>query len=98
MKHFDRHSPSVTGRPKRANVFDQRKPPLSGKDTIEVGKDADLVLVDPDASYVVRGGELLSKGNLTPFEGKQLLGQVSDALRGIEDDPYRFTRRFIAGR
>jgi len=47
-----------------------------GKGAIAVGKDADLVLVDPVGSYVVRGDELLSKGSITPFEGMRLRGSI----------------------
>lgn len=46
------------------------------KGAIEVGKDADMVFVDPDATYVVKGDELLSKGSITPFEGMRLRGAV----------------------
>ncbi len=71
---------------------------LSGrKGSIEAGKDADLVFVDPDATYVVRGSELLSKGSITPFEGMELRGAVKktfvrgalvwDSTDGIVVDP-----------
>ena len=46
------------------------------KGSIEVGKDADLAVVDPAASRVVRGAGLLSKGSITPFEGMTLRGEV----------------------
>ncbi|MUV59723.1 dihydroorotase [Halobacterium sp. CBA1126] len=47
-----------------ADVFD-----LPRKGRIEEGRDADLVLVDPDASREIRGGDLHSKCGWTPFEG-----------------------------
>ena len=54
------------------------------KGSIEVGKDADLVAVDPEGSYTVRGTELLSKGTITPFEGMRLTGAVARTfLRGV---------------
>ncbi len=50
---------------------------LSGrKGAIAAGMDADLVLVDPDGVYEVRGSELLSKGTITPFEGMRLAGRI----------------------
>ncbi|WP_435196845.1 dihydroorotase [Natronomonas sp. EA1] len=42
---------------------------LDSKGTIEEGKDADLVLVDPDAAREIRGEYLHSKCGWTPFEG-----------------------------
>ena len=39
------------------------------KGRIEAGRDADLVLVDPDASREIRGDDLHSKCGWTPFEG-----------------------------
>jgi dihydroorotase-like cyclic amidohydrolase len=62
-----------------------------------VGKDGDLVLVDPDARWTVRGERFLSKGHLTPFEGVELRGRVEktilrgtvvyDAAQGITVNP-----------
>ncbi|MDP3176460.1 MAG: amidohydrolase family protein, partial [Spirochaetaceae bacterium] len=46
------------------------------KGSLAPGKDADLVLVDPRSSTVVRGEELLSKGRITPFEGMILRGRI----------------------
>ncbi len=46
------------------------------KGSIEVGKDADLVLVDPKDRMFVRGEALLSKGKLTPFEGMEFRGRI----------------------
>ena len=47
-----------------ADVFD-----LPRKGTIEEGNDADLVLVDPDASREIRGENMHTKIDWTPFEG-----------------------------
>jgi dihydroorotase len=47
-----------------AEVFD-----LPRKGTVEPGNDADLVLVDPDATREIRGEDLHSKAGWTPFEG-----------------------------
>lgn len=49
-----------------AQVFD-----LPRKGRIEEGRDADLVLVNPDASRTIRGDDLHSKCGWTPFEGRQ---------------------------
>jgi allantoinase len=53
------------------------------KGSIEKGKDADLVLVDPKDRTVVRGEALFSKGKLTPFEGMEFRGRIQNTfLRG----------------
>ena len=45
--------------------------------------DADLVLFDPDMSFVVRAAESESTQGYTPFEGVELTGKVvSTYLRG----------------
>ena len=49
-----------------ADVFD-----LPAKGRVEAGADADLVLVDPEASREIRGDDLHSNCGWTPFEGKQ---------------------------
>lgn len=56
---------------------------LLAKGDIDVGYDADLVLLDPDASFTVRAAESPSSQGYTPFEGLTLTGQVkSTFLRG----------------
>lgn len=50
------------------------------KGRIQIGMDADLVLVDPAANRVVRGMESLSKGKITPFEGMELTGRVNTTI------------------
>ena len=54
---------------RRYGIFDR-------KGSIEIGKDADLVFVDPTLSWNVEGEKLLSKGKTTPFEGWQFNGRV----------------------
>ncbi|GAA0235256.1 dihydroorotase [Saccharothrix mutabilis subsp. mutabilis] len=59
-----------------AGLPDQGRP-------IEVGEPANLVLVDPDARWTVRGAELASISANTPFEGMELPGRVvATVLRG----------------
>jgi len=59
-----------------AGLTDQGRP-------IAVGEPANLVLVDPDASWTVTGAELASIAGNTPFEGMELPGVVrTTMLRG----------------
>ncbi|MER7081342.1 dihydroorotase [Saccharopolyspora kobensis] len=59
-----------------AGLADQGRP-------VEVGEPANLVLVDPDAEWTVRGAELASLGENSPFDGMQLPGRVvATLLRG----------------
>ncbi len=62
---------------------------LHTKGDIAEGYDADLVLFDPDESFVVRAEESESSQGYTPFEGMELNGRVkSTYLRGqrVYDD------------
>jgi allantoinase len=55
----------------------------SRKGSLEVGKDADFVLIDPRARTAVSGSALYSKGKDTPFDGKVLRGSIrSTWVRG----------------
>jgi len=56
---------------------------LLGKGDIALGYDADLVLLDPNESFVVRAEDSPSAQGHTPFEGLELTGRVkSTFLRG----------------
>ena len=58
---------------------------LRRKGAIAEGRDADLVLWDPDATWTVRGAELRHRHPLTPYEGMTLRGRVRRTfLRGVE--------------
>jgi dihydroorotase len=50
---------------------------------IAVGQPATLILVDPDATWTVRGAQLASLADNTPYEGMELPGRVAvSMLRG----------------
>ena len=46
------------------------------KGLLEPGYDADLVLLNPDRVWTVKGADFKSKGKASPFEGKSLCGKV----------------------
>lgn len=57
---------------------------LASKGAVEVGRDADLVLFDPDASRVITQAELHHTSDFTPYEGMRVRGAVrSVLLRGV---------------
>ncbi len=51
---------------------------------LEAGESADLIVVDPDAHWVCRAGELLSKGKNTAFDGWDFTGRVTHTIIGGE--------------
>jgi len=78
------------------------------KGRIEVGYDADIIVVDYNKEYIIKGGSLASKAKFTPFEGWRVRGKVTDVyLRGVkvleDGDPLvsagfgRLVRRFESG-
>jgi allantoinase len=52
------------------------------KGSTAVGKDADFVVFDPDATTYVRASELLHRHPLTPYDGMTLRGRVVDTMLG----------------
>jgi dihydropyrimidinase len=75
---------------------------LPSKGAIEVGRDADLVLFDPEARRTVRATDLHHTSDYTPYEGRQVRGAVrSTIVRGsfvVRDGAFVGTRghgRFV---
>ncbi len=58
---------------RRYGLFDR-------KGSIEPGKDADLILLDPDKTTGIRGKDFYSKGKITPFEGLIFEGKIMKTL------------------
>jgi dihydropyrimidinase len=74
-----------------ARIFGLRR-----KGTIEVGNDADLVLLDPDERRTIRQSDLSHSSDYTPFEALPTVGAIRDVLvrgRRIGDAPGRFMER-----
>lgn len=53
---------------------------LLEKGDIAVGYDADLVLLDPNETFVVRAAESESQQGYTPFKGLELTGWVKSTF------------------
>jgi dihydroorotase-like cyclic amidohydrolase len=73
------------------------------KGRIGTGADADVALVDPSATRVLRDEDVLSKAGWTPYDGRRVTGRVVQTyLRGVlvaeEGSPVGERRgRFLAG-
>jgi allantoinase len=63
-----------TNAAKFADVYPQ-------KGTIRVGSDADIVLLDPNQTWTVRGADMLHRNLWSPFEGKEVTGRVVRTIR-----------------
>ena len=50
------------------------------KGDIEPGKVADIVIFDPDETYVIDKNTFFSKGRNTPFDGRKVTGKVRMTL------------------
>ena len=62
----------------------------ASKGSVEVNKDADFVVFDPDGETVVDGRTLLQRHPSTPYEGMTLRGKVvTTILRGTTVLPGR---------
>ncbi|MBN2602406.1 MAG: amidohydrolase family protein, partial [Candidatus Marinimicrobia bacterium] len=58
-----------TNAARRYGLFDR-------KGSIERGKHADFVIVNPTKNFTVNGADFLSKGKITPFEGMNFHGRI----------------------
>jgi allantoinase len=57
---------------------------LLSKGDLSVGYDADVVLLDPTETFIVRAADSESGQGYTPFEGQELTGRVTTTfLRGV---------------
>lgn len=58
---------------------------LASKGAIEIGKDADLLILNPGARSIVNETRLHSKAGWSPFHGRELRGRIENVfLRGRE--------------
>ena len=48
--------------------------------TLQVGKVADITIIDPNKEYVIDKNEFVSKGKNTPFDGKKVKGKVMTTI------------------
>lgn len=71
---------------------------LRSKGAIEIGRDADLVLFDPNARRTIRAAELHHASDYTPYEGREVRGAVrSTIVRGsfvVRDEVFVGRRGF----
>ena len=69
---------------------------LPSKGAIEVGRDADLVLLDPQAERTMRQADLHHTSDFTPYEGLEITGAIREVLvrgRRIGEQDGRFLER-----
>ena len=58
---------------------------LAEKGALEVGRDADIVLFDPDAERTISADALHHTSDYTPYEGMAVQGAVRDVfVRGAD--------------
>lgn len=69
---------------------------LASKGALEVGRDADLVLFDPDARRVIRQAELHHTSDYTPYEGMAVTGAVRSVF--VRGEPVVLDGSFVGGR
>jgi dihydropyrimidinase len=69
---------------------------LARKGAIEVGRDADLVLFDPNATRTIRQSELHHTSDFTPYEGLEVRGAVRSVL--LRGQPVIRDGEFVGGR
>jgi dihydropyrimidinase len=72
---------------------------LPSKGAIEVGRDADLVVLDPTARRSIAQADLSHTSDFTPYEGMPVVGGIRDVLvrgRRVGDAPGHFLERRLA--
>lgn len=52
------------------------------KGTLNVGRDADIVIINPDKEYAIDVKKFASKGKNTPFDGYKVFGEVTYTIYG----------------
>jgi dihydropyrimidinase len=58
---------------------------IADKGALEVGRDADMVVFDPDARRTIRAADLHHTSDYTPYDGMDVAGAVRDVLvRGTD--------------
>ena len=50
------------------------------KGSVTIGKDADLVLIDPRQNWQIKGEKFYSKGKITPFQNMLLQGRINKTI------------------
>jgi dihydropyrimidinase len=71
---------------------------LPSKGAIAVGRDADLVLLDPTVRRTITQADLSHTSDFTPYEDLPVVGEIRDVLvrgRHIGDAPGRFLERHL---
>ena len=69
---------------------------ITGKGALEVGRDADLVVLDPAARRTIRNADLHHTSDYTPYEGFEVTGAVRDVL--VRGDEVIRNGRFVGRR
>jgi dihydropyrimidinase len=72
---------------------------LPSKGAVEPGRDADLVLFDPEARRTISQADLSHSSDFTPFEGLPVVGAIHEVLvrgRPVGDAPGQFLERRLA--
>ena len=54
---------------------------IRGKGAVAVGNDADLLLLDPAASYTLEAGDLQQRHKMSPYLGVEFGGVVRRTIR-----------------
>ncbi len=55
---------------------------LSNKGSLNPGKDADVVVIDPNEEYIIDVNAFVSKGKNSPFHGRKVKGKVKATICG----------------